>query len=351
MLTKRFVLKLTLLTLIVVIGACLVHYERWSKTIRNLEEDRVFPELINKIDSIAKIKIIRSKQFKGGSFTVVPEGEHWIVVDKGGYRTRDSAIRETLLGLTELVYQEAKTKDPSRHHKLQLTDVMKPTSKATRVILEDNNGTVLLDTHFGKRVQNLSGGTPSLYLRRTSDTKTWLTRGELEVRGNVLDWLSVVLLSVQRERIQKAIFNSGDTPVLILSYNKDMERFDIKGLSKDREVKSRYQVLNVGIITENLMLQDVRPAKLTPDKNLGSVEWQTVDGLVIKLRLAKDSKKGKHMWAHIEASTQKTASDKIKEEAKTITNKTKGWEFWLGDDTIKKLGSTSNSLTKLKPSD
>ncbi|MBH69114.1 MAG: hypothetical protein CMM58_12220 [Rhodospirillaceae bacterium] len=352
MLTKRFVIKLTLLTAIAVIAACIAHYERWSETIRNIAEDRVFPEIIDKLDQVAKIKIVRSSQNEVDNFTAVPSGNHWSIEEKGGYKTRDSAIRETLLGLTELVYQEAKTKDPDRHHKLHLQDVSKNSSKATRLILEDSNGDVILDALFGKRVQNLSGGTPSLYMRRSSEAQTWLTKGELEVRGDILDWLSVTLLSIQRERIQRAIFTTGSAPTLELSYNKDMERFDIVGLPSNREVKSRYQVLNVGIIPENLLLNDVRPATLSPDSNLSKVKWQTVDGLIVKMHLAKDKdNKVKHTWAFIEASTSGTASDKVKKEAEVITRKTEGWEFWLGDDIIKRLNSTSKSLTKPKSSD
>ena len=282
MLTKPFVIKLTLLTVTAVICACIAHYDRWSETIRNISEDHVFPELINKLDLIAKIKVIRSNQNEIGSFTVVPSGKpgkHWSIEEKGGYKTRDSAIRETLLGLTELVYQEAKTKDPNRHHKLYLQEVTKNSSKATRLILEDTNGDTILDALFGKRVRNLSGGTPSLYMRRSSEAQTWLTKGELEVRGDILDWLSVALLSIQRERIHRAVFTTPSAPALELSYNIDMERFDIVGLPSNREVKSRYQVLNVGIIPENLVLNDVRPTKLSPDSSLSKDQFLSTIGL------------------------------------------------------------------------
>ena len=351
MLNQKFVIKLALLTLVVTIAAFLIHYEKLSNTIRNVKEDLVFPTLTSQIEAIKRIKIVSATGSKTTSFTVIPDGKHWKISEKGGYPARDSAIRETLLGLTELVYLERKTKDPNRHKKLSLRDLKIEGSKATQIILENNDGKIVVDAYFGKRVQNLSGGTPSVYFRQTNDPQTWLVRGELEVRGEILDWLSVVLLSIQRERILKATFNSPSEPTLVLSYNKDMERFDIQGLSKKREVRSRYRVLNVGTIPENLTLQDVRPAKLTPAPNLRSVEWETNDGLVVTLQLAKGKGADDRVWAHIAAEAIDHAKDKVIKEAQQINSRTKGWEFWLGNDVIKKLNETSESLTKEKSAD
>ena len=157
-----------------------------------------------------------------------------------------------------------------------MEDTKLKTSKATQIILENDSGKILVDAHFGKRVQNLSGGTPSAYFRQSNDAQTWLVRGELEVRGEILDWLSVVLLSIQRERILKASFRSSNQPALILRYNEDMERFDIQDLAKDREIKSRYRVFKCWNHTRKPHTKDVRPAKLTPDPKLRSVEWQTL---------------------------------------------------------------------------
>ena len=351
MLNKKFVIKLALLTLVVTVAAFSVYYERLSSTISKVTETLVFPELASEIGSIRKITIKNSQGSQKGSFTIAPEGKHWKVLEKGGYLARDAAIRETLLGLTELVYLEAKTKDPNRHKKLNLEDTKLKTSKATQIILENDSGTILVDAHFGKRVQNLSGGTPSAYFRQSNDAQTWLVRGELEVRGEILDWLSVVLLSIQRERILKASFQSSNQPTLELRYNKDMERFDIQNLSKDREIKSRYRVLNVGTIPENLTLKDVRPAKLTPNPNLRSVAWQTPDGLIVTLKLAREDGSDKRQWAHISAVTTKNAKEKVKDEARNINSKTRGWEFWLGDDVIKRLNETTETLTKEKAAD
>ena len=194
MLTKRFLYGLTLLTIVVCIAAGLVQYNRWAGTIRNVDEELVFPELSDQLETIAKIKIERSSSDTRGSFVIEPFDNKWGIVQKGGYETRDGIIRETLIGLSQLTYQEAKTQDPDRYSKLKLRDITKKGSEATRLVIEDNQGRIILDALFGKRLQNLSGGTPSIYMRKTNEPQSWLTKGELEIRNGVLDWLSFLSL-------------------------------------------------------------------------------------------------------------------------------------------------------------
>ena len=112
MLTKRFLYGLTLLTIVMCIAAGLVQYNRWADTIRNVNEELVFPKLSDQLETIAKIKIERSSSDTRGSFVIEPFDNKWGIVQKGGYQTRDGIIRETLIGLSQLTYQEAKTQDP-----------------------------------------------------------------------------------------------------------------------------------------------------------------------------------------------------------------------------------------------
>ena len=349
MVTKRFVYGLTVLTTAVTIAACLVQYNRWADTIRSVDEELVFPQLADRLESVTKIKIERSSSDDRGSFIIQPYGNVWGIQEKGGYQTRSSLIRETLISLSQLTYQEAKTKDPSRHAKLKLRDINQKQSEATRVTLEDGDGKVLISALFGKRLQNLSGGTPSVYMRKTSNPQSWLTKGELEIRNGPLDWLSVILTSIQRERIKNVLITTSDGNELKLIYNKDFEKFEIKNIPEDREIKSQFQLLNVGIIPENLLLQDVRPAKLKADPSLGGARWETTDGLIIYLSLAADINNS-NLWASIRTNTSSDATEKVRREAASIEQRTNGWEFWLGDETIKKLQSTVDTLTKVKSS-
>ena len=75
--------------------------------------------------------------------------------------------------------------------------------------------------------------------------------------------------------------------------------------------------------------------------------WETKDGLIINLSLAADTTT-KNLWAAISVTIRNNASEKVKKEAANIQARTEGWEFLLGEATIKKLQSTVNTLTKVK---
>ena len=294
---------------------------------------------------------MRNENDPRGSFSFVPDKGKWVMVEKGGYPARPSVIREMLIGFSELSFREAKTKDPSRYPKLELSDIQKETSKATRLLLEDQKGQVLLDAVFGKRVQSITGSTPFLYMRKSGEAQTWLTSGELEIRGGALDWLTVSLLTIQRERIKNAVFYRPDHAPLRLLFNKKLDQFEIRDLPSNRTVKSRFQLLNVGMVPENLLLQDVLPAKdFVPNAKLGSAIWETNDGLTITLNFAKNpsQKSDTRSWGLFDVAVAQNAKEQALKDHKKIKRRTSGWAFWLGDGTMKKLRATQESLTQLK---
>ena len=58
MLTKRFLYGLTLLTIVACIAAGLVQYNRWAGTIRNVDEELVFPELADEGYSLLSVSAL-----------------------------------------------------------------------------------------------------------------------------------------------------------------------------------------------------------------------------------------------------------------------------------------------------
>ena len=86
MLTKRFLYGLTLVTIVVCTAASLVQYNRWADTIRNVDEELVFPELSDRLETITKIKIERSSSDTRGSFVIEPFETSGVSEKKVGIR-------------------------------------------------------------------------------------------------------------------------------------------------------------------------------------------------------------------------------------------------------------------------
>jgi hypothetical protein len=351
MLTKRSVLILAVITFVVTTAAVLAQYTRWADTIRSVTSEPAFPKVGDALASITRIKLIRADGNAQGTFTFSRIGERWVIDDKGGYPATQSVIRQMLLGFTELKLVEAKTRIPARFEKLHLADISQAGSNASQVILEDKAGTVLLDALFGKRVASLSGSKPSIYIRRSGENQTWLATGELEIRGKALEWLPPQLLSILRERIERTTIMAPDEPAMDLIYDSQHKRFTIVDLPADRVVISNYQLLQVGMLPERLIMQDVRPSKgLVPDPALGSVVWRTKDGLTVSIEMAADPKSGdtRRPWAIVTVDVAADAKDKVAKEAKAIITRTKGWAYWFGEPILKRLRATRDILTSPK---
>ena len=179
-----------------------------------------------------------------------------------------------------------------------------------------------------------------------------MASGELEIRGGPLEWLSVLLVSIQRERTDRTILTTPGAQPLELRYDKTFKRYEITDLPDDRKVKSRFQLLNVGMVVESLLLRDVRPAgDLVADPALGGVVWRTNDGLTVTLGLARDPADGPasdpegRLWALFTVAVSAEAKEKVVTEAEDIVERTEGWAFWLGDSVMQKLRATQESLT------
>ena len=117
-------------------------------------------------------------------------------------------------------------------------------------MLEDATGAVLIDALFGKSVPSLSGDTPSMYVRRSGEAQSWLATGELRIRGGHLDWVPIVLARIERSRIALARLSSPGADPLELSWDNRTRQFRIRDLPDDREIASRYELLQVGMLAE-----------------------------------------------------------------------------------------------------
>ena len=351
MLTRRSVLLLAVLTILVAGLAAFAQYDRWSKTIRTVQSELAFPDFATRLPAAARIRVLRAADNQTGSFDLARSGDQWVMTSKGGFPASQEVVRELLIGLSDLRLIEAKTRDPDRHAKLHLDDTTAVASRATRLVVEDDAGNVVLDGLFGKSLTSLSGGKPSIYIRRTGDPQSWLATGEIAIRGEAREWLPVDVLSIRRERIESIVYRSPDAAPLELIYNATLQRYEIVGLPADREVKSRYELLQTAITAERMMFQDVRPAdSLVADPGLGNALWRTMDGLTVTLALAPSDRPDEPPWVLFEAVAAQDAEESVRNEAAAIETRLAGWAFRLDPQTMQRLRATMEGLTRPKES-
>ncbi len=251
----------------------------------------VFPGLMSKINEVSELVV--NAQSK--TMTIVRDGESWSVKEKHHYPANMGKIREALIGLGELNFLEAKTKNPELYEKLGLEDVDAEGSISMRVTLKDSAGTTLAEVIVGK--QHPSKGNPSqdeVYVRKPGNPQTWLTIGKLSIEKIPSEWLDKDFLEVEPKRVRRVHITHSDNTILVLEKeNPDDLDFKVTNLPEGEEIQSQFAVNNIVSTVTSLSLDDVQPSSEISfeDAPVVTATFETFDGLEGTVKLFRKDEK------------------------------------------------------------
>jgi len=251
----------------------------------------VFPGLMSKINEVSELVV--NAQSK--TMTIVRDGESWSVKEKHHYPANMGKIREALIGLGELNFLEAKTKNPELYEKLGLEDVDAEGSISMRVTLKDSAGTTLAEVIVGK--QHPSKGNPSqdeVYVRKPGNPQTWLTIGKLSIEKIPSEWLDKDFLEVEPKRVRRVHITHPDNTILVLEKeNPDDLDFKVTNLPEGEEIQSQFAVNNIVSTVTSLSLDDVQPSSEISfeDESVVTATFETFDGLEGTVKLFRKDEK------------------------------------------------------------
>ncbi len=251
----------------------------------------VFPGLMSKINEVSELVV--NAQSK--TMTIVRDGESWSVKEKHHYPANMGNIREALIGLGELNFLEAKTKNPELYEKLGLEDVVAEGSISMRVTLKDSAGTTLAEVIVGK--QHPSKGNPSqdeVYVRKPGNPQTWLTIGKLSIEKIPSEWLDKDFLEVEPKRVRRVHITHPDNTILVLEKeNPDDLDFKVTNLPEGEEIQSQFAVNNIVSTVTSLSLDDVQPNSEISfeDESVVTATFETFDGLEGTVKLLQKEEK------------------------------------------------------------
>ncbi len=227
---------------VVLIGTAVLVFQQ-KETAPPQTGQPVFPGLMSKINEVSELVV--NAQSK--TMTIVRDGESWSVKEKHHYPANMGKIREALIGLGELNFLEAKTKNPELYEKLGLEDVDAEGSISMRVTLKDSAGTSLAEVIVGK--QHPSKGNPSqdeVYVRKPGNPQTWLTIGKLSIEKIPSEWLDKDFLEVEPMRVRRVHITHPDNTILVLEKeNPDDLDFNVTNLPEGEEIQSQFAVNNI----------------------------------------------------------------------------------------------------------
>ena len=251
----------------------------------------VFPGLMSTINEVSELVV----KAQSGTMTIVRDGESWSVKEKHHYPANMGNIREALIGLGELNFLEAKTKNPELYEKLGLEDVEAEGSISTGVTLKDSAGTTLAEVIVGK--QHPSKGNPSqdeVYVRKPGNPQTWLTIGKLSIEKIPSEWLDKDFLEVEPKRVRRVNITHPDNTMLVLEKeNPDDLDFKVTNLPEGEEIQSQFAVNNIVSTVTSLSLDDVQPSSEISfeDESVVTATFETFDGLEGTVKLLQKEEK------------------------------------------------------------
>lgn len=282
MIRKGALLTLTVVTAVMAAAALLV--SRQPVGYAGIGE-RLLPELRRNLNEVARIEIRRT----GATVTLQRVDQSWQVVEKGGYPAAADQVRDLLIGMSELVQVEPKTRKVERYAALELQSLDAPGSAATHVSITTDKDRVLANLYIGKvRPGRADPMVTELFVRKADRAQSWLVEGKLKQYGQrPTDWIEKSVLRLDAKRIARVRLQHADGEVIELDRASPQDAaYRLANLNPGEEVKSTYTLGTIATTFSELSIADVAPAAeavQTPPALLA--ELHTFDDLRIRLQI------------------------------------------------------------------
>jgi hypothetical protein len=295
-----------------------------------------FPNLAARLASAGSIEVRRHD----GTLLIKRDGpDRWVLPAKSDYPVRPERVRELLVGLTELRFTEPRTANPEMLERLGVDDPTRPGSTASLLRVLDAQGQPIVELVLGRRRVRMQGNVPeSIYVRRPSESQTWLAEGRLPLDGDPNLWIDRDLTNIARERVRSLRVTREGEPPLFLQRGPDgdaplrviepAETPELDEVSLDEVARA----------FEFLTFLDVKPAAEIPGTRVGEGRFELTDNLTLTLTLHKD---GDTLWALIAAGGD--------EEAARLNARFRGWAYQVGQWKEKAFAPRLADLTKPPP--
>jgi hypothetical protein len=318
MMRRKPLLILILLTVAVAVAAVVA--QRDTSTVAGAGEP-LFPALLDNINDVTTIEGVG----RGETFTLVRDGDRWVVSEKHRFPADQQNARQLILGTARLTRIEPKTSNPDLYARIGLDDI------------------------------HAEGGNSVQY-----------TFKNLPDAIGVMEWLDDKVLTIERDRVHQVTVEHPDGAIVRVGKNKPSQKtFDLLDVPEGTEIDSKWRVSDLGRSLAGLDLVDVMPAsQASVSDDDRKVEMTTFDGLRVVLRSVKD---GERTLARIRASFDESAvvagflpggaeaegeselllsADEVREEADRINEDSQNWIYVVPDYRAKYMSVTKEELLK-----
>jgi hypothetical protein len=324
MMSPKTFIGFTIITILVVVAASFSVATRYSVHKIGYEDKPVLPDFADKVGEVEAIIIQDAKR----KLTVKRNGNNWVMADRQNYVASNEVVSDLMLGLSELRLREAKTRKAKLYSRLQVEDLKTKNAKSILLTIKGKTGD-LAKLIVGKASADVVGSSNAgRYIRKPSETQSWLASGRLEIPLDVNKWVKPEFLDITSSRVENVTVIHPDGSKMIVS-RAGKKKFEIRNMPKNMVVEYQSDIDNMGDGLDKLELEDVMAVgkvKFLKDKTI-STRIRTNDGIVINVKMI-DISDG-NFWAKFDAVAGPMASDLVKKEVSAINLRVSKWVYEL----------------------
>lgn len=330
-----------------------VSNNNWSKG--TIEGAMFLPDLAARINSVGAVEISQG----GQTLTLDRDGAAWKVRERAGFPAKPEVPRTLLVALAQAQLVEPRTAVAEKLSMLELEDPAAKDAKSRRVRVLDDKGGVISDVVLGKtRYDAFGSGKGGIYVRRASETQSWLATGDPKVTSDLKDWIETSVYSGDTAAIAKVTVENPGEEALVIEKRPPEEKTaeeakDAKAPPAANEKKGKYQLAKMPDgkkLKENAKLDDIVEAfssinlddvqkleKAPTGDQVQVIKVEAEKGPTVTFHLRTD---GEARWLSLSAAGEGEAKAKADE----INAKAKGWEFKIPKWKAEQIGKRRADL-------
>lgn len=323
-----------LIVVILAMGLIAYLHQRGSESTTSSNIGKlVFPKLKSKLDSIQQVKFASANK----TTSIEHKGKRWQVTEKAGYEANFSKLSTFLDDLVKARYIERKTNEPRNFPVLDLSSIDNSTSKAVEVSISTKDG-----SHYALLIGKNSQSESGRFVRKPSQSQTWLADHIGNVTSDPLKWIEPVILSINSDQVTSVT----DTPAdgkkgLTVKRTKGSSNFVVENLPKGDKLDFAGIGNSLAEALDNVRAVDVRARGSSPWKDAATAVYHFKDGSKLVIHAKKDSNGQK--WLRFDLTKSKKPSEDI---SFVDTSRLKDFEFKVADYTYTQFTKTIGDMIK-----
>ena len=325
-------------TVAAVLWAAFLNSSSNQRAAGGVEGRAVLPELARQANSLGSIELTKA----GEKLTLERAGDAWKLKERGGYPVLADKVRALVVQLANAKLVEPKTAAKERWSMLELEDPAGKDARSSLVRLLDAHGKPISEVVVGKSRPNAFGaGRGGIYVRRPSETQTWLAVGEPNMSIDVKDWVDVAIYKADVPKFKRVtIEHANEVPIVVEKGSEATAKFELKSVPEGVKVKANAPVEQIALGFGSIDFEDVRRLETTPiGETVSVITTENTDGLTVTFRLRREATPSAAWLSFTAAGT-----GDAKKAADEINDKAAGWEFKIPDWKANQIGKRAAEL-------